>query len=63
MLPGASLKRKREGIADSQSEDEELGSDEEFGWVDEIDLAPEGLVDHNGNAGDNDEEGLTDANS
>lgn len=63
MLPGPPLKRMREEIADSQSEDEEHGSDEEFGWVDDVDLAPEGLVDHNGNAGDNYEEGFTNANS
>lgn len=63
MLPGPPLKRKREEIADSQSEDEELGSDEDFGWVDDVDLAPEGLVEHNSNAVDNDEEGLTNANN
>ena len=32
VLPTTSLKRKRGEIADSQSEDEEAGSDLEFGW-------------------------------
>ena len=29
------LKRKRDQIADSQSEDEDAGSEEEFGWADD----------------------------
>ena len=45
-MPGPSLKRKRAEIADSQSEDEELGSDEEFGWADDVYLAPGGFMEH-----------------
>jgi hypothetical protein len=30
---GASLKRKRNETLDAESGDEELGSDEEFGWT------------------------------
>lgn len=73
ILPGPSLKRKREEVADSQSEDGELGSDEEFGWADDIDLAPEGLVkqmdetgtDNTGNekTGGKDEEYLANTNT
>lgn len=32
-LLGSTLKRKRDEIASSQSEDEEMASDEEFGWT------------------------------
>ncbi len=35
-LPAPSLKRKREEIADSQSEDEELGSDDDFAWPNDL---------------------------
>ena len=43
ILPGPSLKRKREEIADSESEEEEIGSDEEFGWIGDDPLAVEVL--------------------
>ena len=33
VLPATSSKRKREEIADSQSDDEEAESDREFGWA------------------------------
>jgi len=48
ILPGPTLKRKREVIADSQSEEEDVGSDEEFGWAGEDSLAIEGLDDDQG---------------
>lgn len=35
ILSGPTLKRKRDEVADSQSEEEEVGSDEEFGWAGE----------------------------
>ena len=41
ILPGPTLKRKREEIADSESEEEEIGSDEEFGWIGDDPLAVE----------------------
>ena len=31
-LPEVSLKRKRDEIADSESDDGDAGSDQEFGW-------------------------------
>lgn len=37
VLPVRSHKRKRDEIGDSESADEEIGSDEEFGWGSEID--------------------------
>ncbi|MCJ1485491.1 hypothetical protein MMC06_005665 [Schaereria dolodes] len=40
----APLKRKREEIADSQSENGSVDSDEEFGWADDGLLGAEGLV-------------------
>ncbi|MCJ1368090.1 hypothetical protein MMC16_007229 [Acarospora aff. strigata] len=52
ILPGPSLKRKRDEIADSQSEDEELGSDEEFGWMDDDIVAGEGFTKKNDNTDD-----------
>lgn len=47
LLPATSLKRKREEIADSQSEDEETAaSDQEFGWAaDDETLNAEELLD------------------
>ena len=42
------LKRKREEVLDSQSEDDDVGSDEEFGWAGEDALAIEGLNDDQG---------------
>ncbi|MCJ1285281.1 hypothetical protein MMC26_004621 [Xylographa opegraphella] len=43
IAPGPKLKRKREAeVADSQSEEEEVGSDEEFGWAGEDSLAIDG---------------------
>ncbi len=44
ILPGPSLKRKRVEIADSQSEDEELGSDDDFAWPSDNDLTSDGPV-------------------
>ena len=41
ILPGPTLKRKLEEIADSESEEEEIGSDEEFGWIGDDPLAVE----------------------
>ena len=38
VLQATSLKRKREEIADSQSEDEEAESDREFGWARDDDI-------------------------
>lgn len=38
VLPATSLKRKREEVADSQSEDEEAESDREFGWAGDDDI-------------------------
>ena len=47
LKPGPPLKRKREEIADSDSENGEVGSDEEFGWAgDEDSLAIESLTEH-----------------
>ena len=37
VLPVTSLKRKRGEIGDSQSEDEEAESDQEFGWAGDYD--------------------------
>ncbi|MCJ1384899.1 hypothetical protein MMC17_008017 [Xylographa soralifera] len=48
IVPGPRLKRKREEVADSQSEDEDIGSDEEFGWAGEDSLAIDGLNDDQG---------------
>lgn len=47
LLPATSLKRKREEIADSQSEEEETAaSDQEFGWIaDDETLNAEELLD------------------
>ncbi|KAI9704731.1 MAG: hypothetical protein M1836_006511 [Candelina mexicana] len=42
IIPGA-RKRKLDEIADSQSEDDALPSDEEYGWAEE-DIAAEGLI-------------------
>lgn len=36
-LPATSLKRKRGEVVDSQSEDEEAESDQEFGWAGDYD--------------------------
>ena len=47
-MPGPRLKRKREEVADSQSEEEDVGSDEEFGWAAEDSLAIDGLNDDQG---------------
>lgn len=33
VVPATSSKRKREEVADSESEDEEAASDQEFGWA------------------------------
>lgn len=45
VLPIHSHKRKRDEIGDSDSMDEEIGSDEEFGWGSEDDpLATHNLV-------------------
>lgn len=45
ILPATSLKRKREQIADSQSEGEEIASDQVFGWGGEEDtLNPEEML-------------------
>ncbi|KAI9877248.1 MAG: hypothetical protein M1830_004429 [Pleopsidium flavum] len=52
IISGPPLKRKRDEIADSQSEDEELGSDEEFGWMNDNELATEGEVKDNGKTSD-----------
>lgn len=52
IISGPPLKRKRDEIADSQSEDEELGSDEDFGWMDDNELATEGLVKDNDRTSD-----------
>lgn len=35
IIPASDRKRKRDEIADSQSEEEDRGSDEEFGWIGE----------------------------
>lgn len=35
MVSAPPLKRKRDQIADSQSEDEDVGSEEDFGWADD----------------------------
>ncbi|MCJ1397256.1 hypothetical protein MMC11_000448 [Xylographa trunciseda] len=48
MLQGPTLKRKREVVADSQSEEEDVGSDDEFGWAGEDSLEIEGLNDDQG---------------
>ncbi|MCJ1414968.1 hypothetical protein MMC32_001298 [Xylographa parallela] len=48
IVPGPRLKRKREEVADSQSEEEDVGSDEEFGWAGEDALAIDGLNDDQG---------------
>ncbi|MCJ1234345.1 hypothetical protein MMC14_002306 [Varicellaria rhodocarpa] len=48
VLPSSQLKRKRDEIADSASEEEDIGSDEEFGWADDDDpLVNESLADDN----------------
>lgn len=39
VFPAVSLKRKREEIADSDSENEELASDQEFGWAGQDDAS------------------------
>jgi len=45
MLPPPSLKRKRDEVANSQSDDGDVGSDEEFGWLGDDDpLATETLL-------------------
>lgn len=45
VLSATSLKRKREEIADSQSEEEEPASDQKFGWAGGDDtLEAEGLL-------------------
>ena len=45
-LPPTSIKRKRGEIADSESEEGEAASDQEFGWaVDDNALSIEGLPD------------------
>ena len=46
VLPATSLKRKREGITDSDLEDEDAESDREFGWAGNDDaIASEALLD------------------
>ncbi|KAM0795108.1 P-loop containing nucleoside triphosphate hydrolase protein [Usnea florida] len=46
VLPPTSLKRKREGIADSELEDEDAESDREFGWAGNNDaITSEALLD------------------
>lgn len=45
--PARPTKRPREIIEIEDSEAEDLGSDEEFGWDDEDDIVAEGLVDNN----------------
>jgi len=57
IISGPPLKRKRDEIADSQSEDEELGSDEDFGWMDDNELATEGLVKDNDRTSDGGDDG------
>lgn len=37
VLPAASTKRKRGEIADSESEDGEAASDQDFGWAEDDD--------------------------
>ena len=44
ILSSPPLKRKRGEVEDSQSEDEDLGSDVEFGWPNEEELATEGFI-------------------
>ncbi|MCJ1393686.1 hypothetical protein MMC18_006562 [Xylographa bjoerkii] len=48
IIPGPTLKRKREVVADSESEGEDVGSDKEFGWAGEDSLAIDGLNDDQG---------------
>ncbi|MCJ1244951.1 hypothetical protein MMC30_002152 [Trapelia coarctata] len=43
LVAGPTLKRKREEVADSESEEGDLGSDEEFGWVGNEDLTAANL--------------------
>ncbi|MCJ1476078.1 hypothetical protein MMC13_004743 [Lambiella insularis] len=43
IMSGPMLKRKREEVVDSQSEEEEVGSDEEFGWAGDDALAIDSL--------------------
>ena len=38
VLPATLLKRKREVVGDSQSEDEEAESDREYGWAGDDDI-------------------------
>ncbi|MCJ1434410.1 hypothetical protein MMC27_003778 [Xylographa pallens] len=45
---GHRLKRKREEVADSQSEEEDVGSDEEFGWAGEDSFTIDGPNDDQG---------------
>ncbi|KZF25350.1 hypothetical protein L228DRAFT_244167 [Xylona heveae TC161] len=40
-IPSGSQKRKHDEIADSQSEDGDMGSDEDYGWVDEDEIITE----------------------
>lgn len=44
LLLATSLKRKREEIADSQSEDEESNSDREFDWAGDDDTLTTGVL-------------------
>ena len=48
LIPGPRLKRKREEVADSQSEEEDIASDEEFGWAGEDSLVIDGPDDNQG---------------
>ena len=46
VLPATSLKRKRGEIADSESEDGDVASDQDYGWAeDDNALNAEGLLD------------------
>ena len=48
ILSSSQLKRKRDEIPDSASDEEDVGSDEEFGWADDDDpLVNQGLDYHN----------------
>lgn len=50
--PTRPMKRARELIEIEDSDAEDVGSDEEFGWDDDDEMAAENLVEHTSNAAD-----------